>query len=104
QCGRPGHTRRTCDGSPVTAKKPTSQNHIKVRQPCSECGSIGTRHFKTCSKATAIQAYSRGQTNPENSKHTRTILDEPVRLTEEEYNEVCESLNDGLTIEMVGFN
>jgi hypothetical protein len=83
----------------------TKKTNSYGRQPCSECGSIGARHFKTCSKATSVKGWKQGREDARPSgKKGRTILDTAVRLTESEFGDVVEALNDGLTLEQVGFN
>ena len=80
-------------GRPKKETTTTKAKSAAGRKPCEECGSIGSRHFKTCSKSGDAK-------EPE----ARTILDEPARLNEAEYKEVREQLDDGLTVTEVGFN
>lgn len=93
-CGKPGHTKSKCPGS--SAKQPTSDN--KKRQPCDVCGSVGTRHFKTCSRL--------GKSKPAGitSSNGVTILDNPLRLTRQQFDEIREQAIDGITAEMICYS
>jgi hypothetical protein len=51
-CDQPGHTAKTCKrNAPQQYGFSRDRRKPEKRGPCSECGSKGTRHFKTCSKA-----------------------------------------------------
>jgi hypothetical protein len=100
QCGRPGHMRNQCDGNPQSSAPAKAQG--KQRQPCKECESIGTRHFKGCSQAKPVGGW--GKVEEPAEQKGRTILDAPVRLSKQEYNEVREQIDEGLTIEMISFS
>lgn len=83
---------------PVAGRRYNQPGHANAPQKkgCAECGSI-SRHKGTCSQA--------GGGSPGTKRSNgRTIHDAPGRLTEQEYNDVCAALGDGLTREEVRFS
>ena len=83
---------------------------------CTESGSP-SRHKKTCSKAGMTATSKTRASKTERFVPTeemtpvgitrsnrRTILDKPLRLTEQEFKEVQEAIIDGLTLTQVGFS
>lgn len=92
------------------------------RGACHECGSTGSRHFKTCQQANPVK--SGGNDAPVGDRRFkehdkvmadftekmndepegRTILDEPERFTEQEYKDVHASFADGLSPSEIAFS
>jgi hypothetical protein len=112
ECGSPRRHKSNCSKrSPTTDKvigKGTSFAR-SPRKPCDECGSTGTRHFTTCSMSGAkpqkpfVPTEEMTPVGVEKS-NGRTILDTPLRLTEQEFKEAQVAIIDGLTLTQVGFS
>jgi hypothetical protein len=77
------------------ASKPTSADNMR----CAKCKEKG-HQASNCPTGDSLDQLDRAEGQPVG----RTILDAPVRLNENEYNEVREMLGDGLSITEVGFN
>jgi hypothetical protein len=73
-------------------KPPPKGKDTKAAKGCTECGSP-SRHKSSCSKAAKKPG----------AQKVRDVLDGP-RLTEEEYDEVCGQIGDGLGIENIAYS
>lgn len=85
-CGKPGHDVRKCPRG--VGMHPDNPKPSKGREPCAECGSTGTRHFKTCSRpkgAAPTKAFASPDTSAE-------IPKEP--LTPDQYEKVRSEMHD----------
>jgi hypothetical protein len=112
ECGSPSRHKSTCSKRAPTNDKAIGKGTANARPhrtPCEQCGSTGTRHFKTCSmsgsKPQKPFAPTEEMTPVGTAKSNgRTILDKPLRLTEQEFTEVSEQIGDGLSLSNIAYS
>jgi len=68
---------------------------------CAECGSP-SKHKSSCSKSSAKKPAAAQSAS--NTEKPRTILDEPRRLTREQFDEIREQAIDGLTAAVISYS
>lgn len=90
-CGQPGHDLRKCPKGKGVYLTDGQEKHRSNREPCAECGSKGSRHFKTCSKygqrKETIPSFAGSDDSPE--------APSPIEpLTSEQYGAIRSAMND----------
>lgn len=79
--------------------KPARKSPPK-KEPCTECESRGTRHFKDCSKSYSSSKKVVNEQDDTGS-HGRSILDERIMISEQDWLEMKASCDDGVAVDML---
>jgi len=99
ECGSISKHKSSCSRPAQTAKR-------ALGNPCNECKKV-SKHAKWCSRFVLVENAAKLKSDIDGhyqKKAGRTILDEPLRLNEEQYDDVMASIGDGLSLDNVGYS